>query len=258
MSWTQHFYQRQNDLTGIYTGGIQAHHIQKVDLVKHQAPTTKTILELGAGGGQVACASALAGYDVTAIELVPSLANHIQHLANQHHMQNIRIINDDFYRVTVGEKFDLITYWDGLGIGSDEEQLQLLRRCSSWLKPGGLILMDVMTPWYWAKASGQSMTFGEAHRSYGFDPETCRLLDTWWHSDSPDNRVTQSLRCYSPADLKLLLKETNLELAEIAEVGGALDFTTGHYSAHTELHQAMSFVAKIGFKPDTTLDRNNA
>ena len=258
MDWTQLFYQRQNDLTGIYAGDIQDHHIQKVNLIKQHAPTEKNILELGVGGGQVACASALAGYNVTAIELTPSLVTHARNLVAQHYLQNITIINDNFYTLTLNKTFDIITYWDGFGIGTDEEQIKLLGRCASWLNPEGLIIMDVMTPWYWAQASGQSMAFGEAQRRYDFDAEACRMLDSWWHSDSPDNKVTQSLRCYSPTDLQILLKETDLQLVDIIETGGMIDYSTGQYTAHANLHKAMSYVAKIGFKTNTIHPRNTA
>jgi cyclopropane fatty-acyl-phospholipid synthase-like methyltransferase len=256
MDWVHQFYQRQNELLGVYTGDIEDHHRQKAELIKQQHPTATNILELGAGGGQVACASALAGYDVTAIELVSSLANHAQTLANQHHINNLTLINDDFYTVTIHDKFDVITYWDGFGVGTDDEQIQLFRRCASWLKSGGLILMDISTPWYWAQASGQMMTFGKTKRRYGFDANDCRLLDTWWHIESPEDKVTQSIRCYSPADLRLLLKEANLELIGIAETGGAIDRSTGNFSANVELHRAMSYVAKIGINSDTTHPHN--
>jgi len=257
MEWTHHFYQRQNDLTGIYTGDIQDRHSQKADLIKQHHPTAKTVLELGAGGGQMACASALAGYDVTAIELTSSLANHAQNLANQHHIKNLKLLNDDFYTVALSKKFDVITYWDGFGIGTDNDQIRLLKRCASWLKPHGLILMDIMTPWYWSQANGQTMTFGEAQRRYDFDAEMCRMLDTWWHTDSPEDKITQSLRCYSPADLRLLLQNTELQVINIAETGGAVDYATGNYSPHVDLNQAMSYVAKIGFKADTTPPHNS-
>ena len=71
------------------------------------------------------------------------------------------------------------------------------------------------------------------------------MLDTWWHRDSSDDKLTQSLRCYSPADLRLLLRQTDLHVVDIVETGGAVDPETGNYEPHVPLHQAMSFVAKL-------------
>ncbi|MGY2060660.1 hypothetical protein ACW9HQ_37840, partial [Nocardia gipuzkoensis] len=39
--------------------------------------------------------------------------------------------------------------------------------------------------------------------------------DEWWESAAPERRIQQSLRCYTPADLALLLDGTGLSLAGI-------------------------------------------
>ena len=258
MEWIHQFYARQNELSGIYEGDIQDYHRDKAALIKESHPQAKTILELGAGGGQIACASAIAGYDVTAIELTHALANHAHKLARQHHIENLRIINDDFYTTSLDDTFDVISYWDGFGIGTDADQIRLLKRCGAWLKSDGVILLDVYTPWHWAQAHGQTMQYRDVYRQYDFDAIGCRMLDTWWHSDSPEDKVTQSLRCYSPADLRLLLQSTDLHLYGIAKTGGAVDYTTGNYSPNVDLNQAMSYVAKIGFEATTSHSHNTA
>jgi len=243
INWVKQFYERQNDLVGVYEGDIQDYHHEKVKLIKQAHPTAKTVLELGAGGGQMAVATSQAGYHVTAIELVSTLADHITQLAQQH-QQSITVLKADFYTVELDKQFDLITYWDGFGIGSDNDQQSLLKRCAEWLKPDGVMLLDVYTPWYWAQAHGREMRFGDVHRRYEFDPEGCRMLDTWWHSDTPNDRATQSLRCYSPADLQLLIADTGLPVVDIVDTGGAVD-AGGNYEAHVELHRAMSYTARL-------------
>jgi hypothetical protein len=71
------------------------------------------------------------------------------------------------------------------------------------------------TTWYWAGAAGREMRFGEVTRRYEFDADECRLLDRWWLVDTEHEEVTQSLRCYAPADLRLLLEGTDLVLASL-------------------------------------------
>lgn len=243
MEWAKIFYQRQNELAGVYTGEIEVHHHEKAKLIT-TAVNAKRVLELGAGGGQVACATALLDYDVTAIELNPTLADHAQKLAHVHQLENIHIITDDFYTVTLDGKFDVISYWDGFGIGTDADQVRLLKRCRLWLNDKGAVLIDMNTPWYWAQVAGREMTFGTAQRRYGFDAQNCRMTDTWWQVDEPQNSVIQSLRCYSPADLSLLLKEADLGL-DAAISGGAVDYDKGAYLPKVPLEQAMSFMAII-------------
>lgn len=244
--WAQRFYFRQNELCNVYVDDIQDHHQQRAALIGMQHPSAQSVLELGAGGGQVACAAALAGYDTTAVELVPEFNEHTKQLASQHNINNLTALNGDFYSIKLTQKFDVIAYWDGFGIGTDDEQIRLLNHCAGWLKPDGIVLLEISTPWYWAKVAGQKMQLEDAHRQYTFDADHCRLLDTWWHVDSPDDQVTQSIRCYSPADLRLLLRDTKLQLIEVVETGGAVDYDYGEYHANIELGQAMSYVAKIG------------
>lgn len=245
MEWYRVFYEYQNGIAGVYRGGIQGYHEEKANLISKSYPQAKHVLELGAGGGQVACATALSGLNVTAVELSTKLSQHIEQLASDHQIENLRMINDDFYTVELGQKFDVITYWDGFGIGNDDDQVRLLGRCRDWLTNNGMMLVDVMTPWYWAQAHGQEMSFGDASRRYTFDAVGCRMVDTWWHQGRPDEAMSQTLRCYSPADLQQILRQAGLALADVVDTGGAVDYAQGSYDTHVELHRAMSYVAKI-------------
>ena len=173
----------------------------------------RRVLELGAGGGQNAAAAADAGYDVIAVELVPASVAHARNLAQATRTGTLVVHKADFYTIDLEGPFDVVCYWDGFGVGSDADQRRLLRRIATWLAPDGHALIDISTPWYWAHAAGQEMQVGHAMRRYDFDADACRLLDTWWPVDDPDQRVTQYLRCYSPADLRLLLEGSGLRLA---------------------------------------------
>jgi SAM-dependent methyltransferase len=52
-----------------------------------------------------------------------------------------------------------------------------------------------------------------------FDPVTCTAADTWWDVARPDEKITQTLGCYTPADLLLLLEGTGLALTSIGATG---------------------------------------
>ncbi len=180
------------------------------------------VLELGAGGGQNAAALADLGYSVTAIELVPAVAENALELAAQPRKGHLRVIVGDFYDVELSDRFDIVCYWDGFGVGSDDDQRRLLVRIADWLAPRGFALIEVYTPWYWAGMAGRETEFGGVCRRYGFDAEGSRMLDTWWPVGRDEEAVTQSLRCYSPADLRRLLEGTGLAL-ESVEPRGAYD-----------------------------------
>lgn len=217
-----------------------------VKLQKFCKKDTKTILELGAGNGQFAVAAAKKGYEVTVIEVVRDCVEHIYKLKQKYNVsdKNLRIIEGDFYEVHLHEQFDVVCYWDGFGIGTDKEQRVLLRNIAKWLKPGREALIDVYTPWYWAKTAGQKMNFSKINRKYDFNAQECRMTDTWWLEDDKNNSITQSLRCYSPADLTLLLIGLNLQFVH-CEPGGAMNYENWEYHKKVPLQEAMMFMAKL-------------
>ena len=246
MGWIQDFYKSQYSITKGMADTITSYEEATVDKVE-AISTVKgrlKILELGGGLGLFAVAAAKRGHDVTIIELVPTAVEQIHNLALAHNVKDkMTIIEGDFYQVDLPNDFDIVCYWDGFGIGTDDDQKRLLHRIDNWLLPTGAVLVDIYTPWYWAKVSGQDMKIGaDSHRQYGFDPKGCRMLDTWWttHSD----KVAQSLRCYSPADLNLLLSSTSLSIQSLTP-GGEMDYDKWIFTEKVPLERAMGFLAVL-------------
>lgn len=181
MEWVKQFYLKQHEWAGVYDGDVAKIHRKNAAIVQDLAGgRIGRLLELGAGGGQNAAAAANLGYSVVAIELVPSGVKNAQKLASQPREGQLRVIEGDFYEVEFPDPFDIVCYWDGFGIGSDEDQRRLLIRVASWLRPTSFALVEVYTPWYWAGAAGRQMDFGKVIRRYDFHTESCRMLDRWW------------------------------------------------------------------------------
>ncbi len=247
MDWVAPFYARQDELSGVYTGASQP---QQQDRDRAERITALLggrkcrVLELGAGGGLSALATAQRGHDVSAIELVAQAAAHARRLVADAAPGRLRILEGSFYTVELAEQFDVVCYWDGFGVGTDEEQQRLLRRIAGWLTPSGTALIDINTPWYWANAAGQRMVTDSFVREYGFDADGCRLLDHWWAPGQDDARVTQSLRCYSPQDLRMLLQESGLALDRVV-AGGAVDYAAKVYHPQVSLGHAMQYCAYL-------------
>jgi SAM-dependent methyltransferase len=215
----------------------------RVDAVtRHAGSEPKRILELGSGTGTTAAALAVAGHEVVAIEMQDELAEHTREFAALVTGGSIRAISGDFYEVEPAGTFDVVAYFDGFGIGSDEDQRRLLRRVVGWLAPGGCALVDVMTPWYWARQAGNEEEFptGSGVRYFdGFDAEGCRMTERMWRVGHESDAVTQSLRCYSPADLHLLLEGTGLSVIDIEP------FSDEGYGEPCELTAAMLYLATL-------------
>jgi hypothetical protein len=187
-------------------------------------------------------ALAHAGRDVVTIELQPMLAEHIAELARSVEGGSLRSLTGDFYSVDPGGPFDVVAYFDGFGIGSDEDQRRLLRRVGDWLTSEGCGLIDVLTPWYFIKTSGDEEEFPEGsgvHYREVFDAEGNRMTEQMWRAADEADVVTQSLRCYSPADLRLLLERTDLELA------GIEPYVDQWYGEPAAIEDAIVYLAKL-------------
>lgn len=245
MEWVKDFYTKQYEWMNINDEDmLQAEEERLQHLEQFAGRSVRKILELGGGKGYFAVAVARKGYDVTMIELTENAAAYTRKLAKEYGVsEKITVIQGDFYETALPEQFDAVCYWDSFGIGTDADQQRLLKRIRDWLKPDGTALIDIYTPWFWAKAAGQRMELGSGMiRAYDFDAHNCRMLDAWWEQGHEESKVIQSLRCYSPADLKLLLSGMDIEISH-CEPGGAMDYDAWQYHKKVPLGEAMGYLA---------------
>lgn len=216
----------------------------RVDAVtRHAGSAPLRILELGSGTGTTAAALAVAGHDVVAIEMQGELAAYTQELAALVMGGSLHAIAGDFYEAEPPGKFDVVAYFDGFGIGNDEDQRRLLRRIVGWLVPGGCVLVDVLAPWYWSRRAGNEEEFPTG--DWGALPR--RVRPRGMPHDRADvarrargrRRHAVAAVCYSPADLRLLIEGTGLSVVDVEP------FTDERYDEPCELADAMLYLATL-------------
>ncbi len=190
----------------------------------------------------MAAALADLGHDVVAIDINKAAIRHARSLATAKPTRRITLIEGDFFGFSPTVWFDAVCYFDGFGIGSDKDQQRLLRRIVRWLGPDGRAFIDIYTPQYWKRVAGTIMEWPDVCRRYGFDDAGSRMLDTWWPTKTPEDAVTQSLRCYSLDDLESLLDGIGLRLAAYVP-GGAYDHKSKIYHPSVPMEQAMQYTA---------------
>ncbi|MCO1578990.1 class I SAM-dependent methyltransferase [Crossiella sp. SN42] len=219
MDWVRDFYSRTGAWWAEADAQVTERDQRRVRLLRAHGPAAGRVLELGSGYGTTAVATARAGYAVTAVEVSDrvSAAPGLTH-------ERLSSVQADFFEVELPGEFDAVCYWNGFGVGSDDDQRRLLTRIAGWLRPGGVALVDVFNPFVWAGWHGdEEHLLPDPARGYrhelrertSFDPVTCTATDTWWDVAEPDRELTQTLRCYTPADLGLLLTGTGLALSGI-------------------------------------------
>jgi SAM-dependent methyltransferase len=215
----------------------------------------RSILELGAGDGATAAATSELGYDVIALEFCPPLAEQARKLSYDPRKGLFIVIDEDYYDVELNNTFDVVCMWDSFGAGSDSDQRLLLRRIAKrWIATGGCALIDVFSPWWWARRAGEEFHLPGGALSpqsvdmvsrYDFDPIGGRFINTRYPTNEENKAVTQSTRCYTPADLALLLEGTGLRIDLIEAAGKTLGMDSLNHSANSPLWESGSYLAKL-------------
>lgn len=255
MDWVEDFYSRTGRWWAAAESSVGDRDRGRVERLHHVCgPEPRRVLELGCGYGNSATAFAEAGHQVVAVELTDR-ADHAEAQAKLLGPERLRIVRGDFYTETFEGRFDAVTYWNGFGIGTDADQRRLLRRIADeWLAPGGTALIDVYNPLVWASWDGEvELLQANPGRGYHhelqqhltFDPITATAVDTWWDTAEPDRRITQRLRCYSPADLRLLLEGTGLALAGVLAGGEPVDLAADHAGDAAWLRDHYEYLAVL-------------
>jgi hypothetical protein len=90
--------------------------------------------------------------------------------------------------------------------------LLLTRVVREWLHPAGVLLMHVYPePWWVRHAGTTEFRSAECSETFDYDPLESRFIHTFKFGD---RSATESIRCYSPADLRLLVEPTGLKVVE--------------------------------------------
>jgi SAM-dependent methyltransferase len=246
MDWIEPFYTTRSEWMGP-TGIFDSHRARAASIEKYCGTGKKRILELGAGAGGTAAAMVDLGHSVIAVELSPLRAAFARELAQEPRQGQLTIIEGDYYCLNFPEQFDLICHWDSFGMGSDADNRRLLQRMAAdWLAPGGSVLMDVFSPWWWTCQAGtveQDDNRGLMRR-YDFDPIGGRFLDQWWPIGDKSQLITQTVRCYTPADFILLVEGTGLAVELFAVAGNIFRVEESSTMAHA-LWDEISYVVKL-------------
>lgn len=233
LEWVKDFYTQ----AGIWWGsdpqapGVNAGRVKLVERLC--GPGTKRILDLGAGGGRTAAAMADYGHTVVGVEMNPTDAAYARELLTIPRIGTMNFLEGNFYTVELEGRFDVVTCWQAFGLGADADQRRLLKRIAQeWLAPGGSALLDVYNPAGPARDHGKEWRLDPLPGVPGsvemierclYDPVHGRWIDEWQPVANPEKALAQTVRCYTPTDLVLLLEGTGLGLKYVEVEGEAID-----------------------------------
>lgn len=237
MTSVEPFYSETGSWWGHAESAISTRDHARVETVRRlTGRAAGRLLDLGSSYGNTAAAFALAGWQVTGVEISDRIHfadRHLDAVAETSNAGSLTYTRGDFTAMAWEEPFDVITYWNGFGIGSDLDQRHLLDQIASWLQPDGHLVLDVFNPTRWITWAGdQSHRDAAPELGYpysvtehtDYDPVNARFIDTWRRDDT-NVEITQSQRCYAPADLALLVEPTQMKLLTVELDGVPLNTT---------------------------------
>lgn len=242
-NWANDFYKMQYKFIGNYPEG---YHTKAANEILEQAgKPVESMLELGAWDGSLARALSNQVGQITTVELIKEMTEKAKSL----NPDNIETVHGSFYDVTIKHKFDAIIYIDGFGVGTDDDQLKLLKNIKHWLKDDGCALIDIYQPEHWKKADGVEMYLNRRDmphikRRYSYDFEADIMMDTWWHEKDEKLNSTQYLKCYTPDEIHNLCRRAGLNVTGYFP-HGAMDYDKMNYHEYASLDKCMSYRIKL-------------
>ncbi len=261
-AWIKDFYDQAGEWWGEDPQAPGVHEARRRTLERLCGTGPLRVLELGAGSGHSAATLADAGHVVVAVELSPTRAALASRLAEAPRRGRFTAIEGDFYTADLPGPFDAVVCWETFGLGSDADQRRLLRRIAAeWLGPNGRALVEVYSPARPARDAGTEERLPplpgvpgsvEMLERCHFDARHCRWIDEWVPVAAPEKALAQSIRCYSPADLALLLEGTGLVAHHLELNGEALPADADGITLSSALLQAWSYLAVLARAADPT------
>jgi SAM-dependent methyltransferase len=230
-TWVKEFYDSAADWWGFswYEGENLQPRQEMVERYAGKAP--KSLLELGAGTGETAAFLAAAGYKVTAVDLSQKNYESLCRVGEKY--PGVTPLREDFLTAIIPGKFDAVCLFETFGMGTDMEQRKLLRRIrSEWLATDGIVILDVYHPYGPIRATGSSQALDKLENVPGsvdmtersfYDAVLGRWIDEWEPVGNLAATRRQSIRCYTPADLSLLLEGTGLQIGHAEFAGKTFD-----------------------------------
>lgn len=198
----------------------------------------RDILELAAGTGETAAFLCDRGYSVCAVDICEANIGLLRKA--QATRPSLEVVEGDYLSIRLDRKFKTVCLFETFGLGSDRQQRALLRRIQEeWLEDDGVLIMDVYHPYGPIKYAGRRFELDRLDGVPGsvdmteytwYDPVRNRWIDIWEPRDDKAGARTQSIRCYSPADLALLMDGSGLEPAAMEARGKPIDFRSDEVS----------------------------
>ncbi len=190
------------------------------------------ICELGCGTGSITRRLRDRGYDMIGIDSSDEMLDEARK-KEKHGDESILYLCQDMREFELyGTVAAVVSLCDSLNyITEADDLLKVFELAENYLDPGGLLIFDMNTPYYYSRVLGESTICenrdeGSFIWENSYDPEShINEFDmTIYYSDRDTDRYirceeTHYQRAYSQAEVRKLLKKAGLEVLDVFEAG---------------------------------------
>lgn len=190
--------------------------VEYISQILGLAPGMK-VLDLGCGYGRIAQELAIAGMQVTGIDLVPAMVEKAKDRAAAAGLA-IDYRLGDFSRLPTLSGFDAVIMWFfSFGYGDEVAHLKSLRNACGALKKGGLLLFDQYNTHVLA-AENHPTLVDRGDTLFIHQPRPDLETGHWGVDrivvrDGAITRSNFSCRCYTPPELRAMCQSSGFRLA---------------------------------------------
>ena len=213
-----------------FSGALDRHAEAQVDLLEQilDLRPQDAVLDVGCGGGRHSILLHERGYHLTAVDLSDDVLEIARERWRARHPsdEGPRFLQGDMRELPVAGPFGAALLMDvTLGAFQDDaDHLRTLSGIADTLRPGGKLVCELFNPYLWSHRRvtqhlppGSLAAGADVVRTYRFDPIRGRLEDRAVVFDSGGRREipTQSLRCWTPPEVRTLMSASGFSAVEI-------------------------------------------
>jgi len=212
MTCSDEWFQDYDDkfaLKGDETGEAEARFIKRVLHLRKG----RSVLDIPCGAGRIAFHLARAGCKVTGVDLTPSYVPKARSRFRRESLPG-KFLCRDMREIDFHNEFHAAFNWQGsFGIFSDEENLEVLSRYATALRPGGRVLIDQPNREYILRHFRATRETGNVRSETVWNRKTERIITSFSETRGRKSRRWHlSMRFYTPAQFRDLFRAAGLEV----------------------------------------------